>query len=287
VSDPYYNIQGIPSDLINTDEVGVRSLKISLFDGFNNPIKSFDGCVNIHEAHPHSYIVNAEMHRHTATQTTLAVATSGSGLEYQITLTSAAGFTAGGKVHVGNGIREISHATIISVLGNVLTLDRRIDMAHAVGTPVTLSALDMSSIAGTLSTPVVYWSAPGDGEVWHIMRLLFSMVHGTAGDLGLFGNLNPLTNGCLLRVYVGGKFYTFTNWKTNSDISDDMYDVSFNARSGGGGQYGTSGRGTFYNTGAVVRLDGSLGDRIELWVQDNITALDSFTMKMQGHIEGA
>lgn len=258
-----------------------------IISGNGEIINSLDNALDVHDKHVHSFIVNEDVHQHTATSTTLTVATAGTGVEYQITVVSAVGFTVGDALHIQNGAKEYTHPRITVIAGNVFTLDRRIDLAHPIGTTVTKSILDMSTTAGTLATPVEYWAGPPAGQVWHIHRILFSMVHGTAGDLGLFGDLNPLTNGVLLRARVNGTYATLTSWKVNSDIKIDMFDVEFDPRSGGGGSYGTSGRGSFDKTGAVLRLDGDTNDQFEIYVQDDITLLDSFTMKAQGHLEGA
>ncbi len=65
-----------------------------------------------------------------------------------------------------------------------------------------------------------------------------------------------------------------------------MYDVTYAARSGGGGAYGTNARGTFKNAGAVIYLDGDLGDYAEILIQDDLSGLTSFRIKAQGHPEG-
>jgi len=36
----HYNIQGLPSDLLSSDEVGGREIKVSLYDGEGNPLSS-------------------------------------------------------------------------------------------------------------------------------------------------------------------------------------------------------------------------------------------------------
>ena len=113
------------------------------------------------------------------------------------------------------------------------------------------------------------------------------MGHGSAGDFGLFGNVAALTNGVLLRVKIGGNYGTLTNWKTNGDINVDTGEVTFHLRSGGGGTHGTAANGAFKDrTHAVMRLDGDLGDQFEVYVQDDLTGLSFFNMKVQGHIEG-
>lgn len=111
----------------------------------------------------------------------------------------------------------------------------------------------------------------------------------TAGDNGLLGNIPALSNGVVMRVYDGatGKFRTISNWKTNSGIVLDGYTVSYAARSGGGGAYGTNANGNIYdNSGAVIRLNGATGDYIEILVQNDLSSLLSFRQRLLGHIEG-
>jgi len=265
--------------------VELHRSRVSAGDG--EAISSLNNALDIHDADVHSAIVNRYAFQNTATTTTLAVATVGDGTEYQITVASSVGFSVNDRIFIDTSIDEVTLPIIKAIAGNVITLDRRLDKAHAIGDSVTKVITNMASQAGTLASPQSYKLAPMSGEVWHITRLLLSITHNTAGDLGLFGDLAALTNGVVLRVYVSGQFGTLTNWKTSADIKDDMYDVDFDSRSSGGGTYGTSGRGTFKNAGSIVRLDGTLGDYIEILVQDDITGLLSFQVKFQGHPEQA
>lgn len=266
-------------------------LPIGLYDGAGNPLASYthpitgESALDVHVADVHNTVINQYIHQHTATTTTLAVASSVG--DYQITLADATGFSVGDYIHVNTSSIETTHPKVTAIATNTLTLDRRLDKAHLIGDEVIKVIIDMALTGqtGTMASPQIYFAGPPAGQVWHITRILFSMVHGTAGDLGLFGNLAALTNGVVVRAYVSGNYGTLTNWKTSADMKTDMFDVEFDSRSGGGGVYGTSGRGTFTRTGAVVRLDGDLGDQLQIMVQDDITALNFFGMKMQGHLE--
>jgi len=271
---------------------------VNLHDGNGNPINAYFNqatgkyALDIHDADVHNQIINRLAGQFTATSTTVATATTGDGTEYTLDIADATGFANNDYIHINTTSEESTFPQIISAspalptTGPVtLTLDRRLDNAHSVGDTVTKVIIDMASQTATMASPQEYFIGPPVGEVWHITRLLFSMTHGSAGDLSLFGDITALTNGVLLRARIDSNYGTFTNWKTNADIKDDMYDVGFDDRAGGGGRYSTSGRGTFRNAGAIVRLDGDTNDRIEIYIQDDITALDSFTMKFQGHLE--
>jgi len=242
----------------------------------------YRGSANIHDADVHNSPVNEYFHEHTGIISTLSVATVGN--EHQITVANGSLYSAGDGVQIGNGIRELTHPIITNIATNVLTLDRQIDFVHAVGVEVEIVEKDMN-VLGTMASPRKFKLIPEPGSVFHITRILITITHTTASDLGLFGNLSRLANGVVLRVYVGGQYYTFTNWKAASEIKDDMFDVEFDTRSSGGGTYGTSCRGSFDRIKVAVRLDGSDSDYMEVYVQDDLSTLLSFNIKGQGHFE--
>jgi hypothetical protein len=264
---------------------GTDVLKIGVFDGFGNPIGSLHGALDIHDADVHREIINKQLKQDTATTTTFSVAASAG--DTQINLTSAAGFAVNDYLHISNatGEENVLHK-ITALAGTVATLDMPIDRDYAIGDSITKSLVNMA-VTGSLASPLSFKVEPRSGDVWHLYRILIEMTHTTAGDNGLFGNLPELTNGCVLRRYDGttGTYNTYTNWKANGDLVTDMYDVVYAARSGGGGAYGTNGRGTFKNTGSIVYLDGTAGDYAELLIQDDLSSLTSFRIKAQGHFE--
>lgn len=267
---------------------------VAIHDGNGNPISShYDALtdryvINTHDADVHTRIFNRLVHQHTGTETTLSVASAVN--DYQIQVTDTTGFIVGNALHINTGSVENTHPIITAITPGtpgVFTLDRRLDVAHDAGDTVEVSIIDLSSLAGTLASPQIYWAGPEPGEIWHLTQLTLAMGHGTAGDFGLFGNLTALANGVVLRAKVSGNYGSFTNWKTNGDINVDTGSVTFHTRSSGGGTHGTSADGPFKRrTNGIMRLDGDKGDRFELYVQDDVTLLAFWNMKVQGHYEG-
>lgn len=265
---------------------------VVLTDGLGNPLSSFYHAstdkyiLNIHDADVHNRPVNELFHKHLGVASTLTVATNADGSDYTITVANGAIFSVGDDIQIGT---DATHAgikpRIIAIATNVLTLDTRVDALWPIGSLVETISYDLRGAVGTIAAPIKYIALPSASQVIHITRILISMTHGTAGDLGLFGNQAALTNGVVLRAFVGGQYGTFTNWKSNADIKNDMFDLEFDVRSGGGGTHGTSGRGSFSRIGVAVRLDGDAGDFMELYIQDDLTNLTSFKIKAQGHIE--
>lgn len=259
---------------------------IYLHDGEGNPIGSLKGAINVHVADVHDTVINEYFHVHTGVSDTLAIASSKQ--DILINVTNGGLFSVGNEIQISNGAEGTTFPTIKAIATNALTLDRPLDFAFAVGATVEVISTNMA-VLGSLASPVSFKAEPNSSEHWHVIRFILSMTHSSAGDLGLFGNQTALANGVIVRIYKAefDQYGTFTLWKSNSDIKDDMYDVNFDTRSGGGGTYGTTGRGSIkLGTGAVPKVDGSKGDFLEILIQDDLTGLTSFKQKIQGHIEG-
>lgn len=262
-------------------------LKSALHDGFGNPIGSLGGAIDVHAADVHNIPVNDYVHRHTSPTTLIAAVTAG---DIQMQVADATGFVVGSYVHMGPiaNTKEPIHPQVTAqdIPGGIVTFDHPVDFSYVNGEDVSVAIVNMvtGSTGVTLSAPIVYTYRPHNGFIEHIERLLFSIVHTSAADDSKFGGEAALANGIVLRAFVGGQYGTFTNWKTNSDIKLDMFDVEYSAKAGGG-KFGTNGRGSFNRIGVVIRLDPDAGDFLEFLVQDP-QLVESLKIKMQGHVEG-
>lgn len=258
------------------------------FDGYGNPISSLNGAINTHDADPHRIVYNQFLHYDTATTTTLAVATVVGAT--QITLASAVGFAVGDQIKIENGGQEPTFPRIRTLVGAVATLDRPLTLAHAIGADVTKVYTNIAqaglTTTASVASPVVFTSHIPVGVIVHVTGMSIVITDNSAMDFTTFGGITALANGCVPSVYSNGVFGTYTNWKSNFDISSDSFPVEYVSKVGGG-EFGLS---AIYNikdaTEAIVYLDGSLGDRFQLIVQDDLTALTTFRIKLQGHYEG-
>ncbi len=260
-----------------------------LYDSSGNPIssKTVGGIVALttHVESMNNCIVNNHTHALLIPVTTLAASITQ--FDTSINVASTIGFSVGNQVLIADASTiEQSLPTITAITGAVLTLDQPIDKAYAIsGTTITHVDTNMNGV-GSLATPVIYQLQPHVSSVWHITRMNFSMIHSAAADDSKFGSLAALTNGVLFRSTTAlNNTQTYANWKDNRDFISDMYDINYSSKAGGG-KYGTSGRWSFAErTGAIIRLDGSQGDKIEVLVQDDLSALTSFEINFQGHID--
>lgn len=243
------------------------------------------GASNIHDADVHNVPVNDYFHRHGVSTTLSASVVAGA---TAISVVSSAGFNIGDLVHLGplDESQEPIHPAITNIIVNVLVLDRPLDFAYNAGDNVSQAIADMSSAIGTLAAPISYKYRPHSGRVEHELRVILSMTHAAAADDSTFGDQAALTNGVVFRASVSGQTGTFTNWKKNSDIILDMFDVVYTDKAGPG-LFGTRGRGSFAEIEVAVVLNQANGDYLEMLVQDDLTGLSDFRVKVQGHIEGA
>lgn len=250
------------------------------------PYSTFKNAVDIHNADLHIAVANDYFERHDSTVASVLTVAIVAG-DISFTVASAVGFTVGSPVHIGDlpNATEPVHPVITLIVGNVISVDRPLDYDYPIGTAITRSITDLRSLSGTLAAPVVYRYYPHINTVEHVKRIIISMVHGTAGDDSRFGDLSALTNGVVFRGIVAGETHTFTNWKANRDIILDMFDLVYTDKAGSG-SHGTSARGAFSELDVAIHLDPARGDYLEMLVQDNLTALTSFRIKAQGHIEG-
>lgn len=225
--------------------------------------------------------INENFQRDNGASTTLAVAASVG--DTSIEVADATGLTVGNTIRIYNATTtERTHIHITIVAAAVLTLDRPLDNAYSIGDSVVETEIDLSQ-DGSLAAPLSFKITPPSNEVWHILRILPTMTDATAMGDATFGGMTALTNGVVIREYRGGVFRTLTHWGSNSHLKEDMYDVTYSLKPPAGA-YGLSGRWSFYKASFVVKLDGAAGDYLEILVQDSLSALDTFTVKAQGHI---
>lgn len=262
-----------PVDIVSPNPVPVE---------ITSPINDSGDAVKTEPSTPIKRLIITKVYGDVTVQSTVAVAIVSQ--DRDIVLASAAGFTVGDSITNLVAASDRTFPKIVSISVNTITLDKLIDGNYPIGTSIEAVPVELNVLA-TPANPAVFKVKPPSGDVWHITRVMISMTHGTAGDMGKFGGINALTYGIQGRTFISGEYISYTNWKTNGAMASDMYDVRFDARSGGGGDYGTTGRFTFTNAGSPIELIGDDGDEFQFLVQENLSSLDSFEIGVQGHIK--
>ncbi len=185
-----------------------------------------------------------------------------------------------------SGENRFFFAEVLTVVSTTVTVDTPIDFAFDSGDPVQALTRELD-VLGTSGSPLIFsvqGAGVGSGLEIDITRIMFSMILGTAGDDGLFGNLTALTNGVVFRRVDGDTRNVF-NIKDNGELATLAFDVAYTIRSSGGGEFGLRGRYTFAGQdkhGVALRL--MPGDELQLIIQDDLTGLNRFRAVAVGHI---
>lgn len=231
----------------------------------------------------HHNVVNELFHLHTGVGSTIAVAVTAGDISIEVADDTA--FNVTDVVQINNGQIETTFPIITAKPGsNILQLDRPLDFNYEIDDIIEVVHTNLKTTVGTLAAPIIHIAKPEPGKIWNIQRIILTMTHSTAADDSKFGNVARLTNGVVLRAKINGQFGSFTNWKSNGDIIQDMYDVSYSDKAGPG-LFGTSGRGSFSRVGIGVKLNGDDDDFMDILIQDDLTGLTSFLLNAQGYVE--
>ena len=263
-------------------------LPVAHFDGYGNPIRSFGGALNTHDACSHHFVYNQFLHYDTATTTTLSVAASSG--DNQLNFTDTSSYSVGDEIKLENGSLEPVFFEIKVIVANLVTVNTPIAFDHPIGADVTKIHTNLATagltVGATLADPTIFTSHVPAGAIVHITNMSVVMTDTAAMDFTTFGGMVALINGCVLRAKSDGVTGSYTNWKHNLDLDSDAFPVRYQDKVGGG-EFGLS---AVYQikeaTGSIVYLDGSKNDTFELLAQDSLEGLTNFKIKLQGHYEG-
>ena len=251
------------------------------------PIWSFRSALNVHVADVH---VEPIMRHFTAPDwysTTLNSSASIDDTSISVATTTWA--VVWNSIRIEEGIVMETDDPIITVIAAwtpwTLTLDRPLDNTYTTAATVDRVFINLNDAAvWSLATPTLAAVAPPVWETWHINRIIITMTHSTAWDDGKFWNLPALTNWVVLRQTTSILWKnTITNWKTNSDMREDMFDIVYPDRSWGWWDFGTSWIYSFDKLSTVIQLNWDDWDKLEIIIQDDITSLGKFSVKAWGH----
>lgn len=176
-------------------------------------------------------------------------------------------------------------AIILNIIGNLVIIDTPFDYPFTTSGGCSYGSKNLA-VDGSV-TPIIARVGPGnlsDNVEWDIVRALFSITDQTAMDDAKFGGIPALAKGIVLRTKNGITKNIF-NVKTNGQFRLRNFDAEYTDRAPAG-FFGFSSRRTFGGqdkNGVVLRLKAGTNDQIQIIIQDNLTALDSFEVMIQGH----
>jgi hypothetical protein len=204
-------------------------------------------------------------------------------MNYVFTATTGHGINIGDEILLLDVISERDfYATVINVVTDTITVDRPLDFAFTSANTLGRIVTTEMAVSGSLASPQIFSIRAGATERDHT-RVILSMLDDSSMDDGRFGGGNALTNGLVFRI-VNSFQKTIFNWKTNGEIANFCYDVSYSDKAPSG-QYGLRARISFAGQdkhGVALRL--GEGDVLQFVVQDDLTGLVSLKAVVQGHV---
>ena len=177
-------------------------------------------------------------------------------------------------------------AQALGVAGDTITLDTPIPFAFTVAGALGINGVRNAAVDAD-PTPMVFEVAPPAGQVWDVTKTSLFIEGATAAMThSLFGDIAAIANGIVFRVKrSAAKYEILHNIKANVDLMIDT-DATAVSAAMTAATFGLFSFKTFGNegaSGAMLRLDGDLGEKLELLIQDDIDALTYLHAKAHGY----
>lgn len=220
------------------------------------------------------------------TTTTVAVETAIN--DKTVTVADSTGFALGNYLIIYSSVTDrFFTGRILSIVGNVLTIDNPLDSAFPVGAIASASITNMA-VDGSATTQV--FGIRGIPVVnplnvtFHITRIIFNCQTDGTVDLSTFADQSALTNGLVLRKR-NGEYDNIFNIKTNGELDGITLDWNpYSASNPNRGQNGFTSRLTFNGQdkmGTVIEL--SEGSDMEFLVQDDLSGIELLEVVAEGY----
>jgi len=255
---------------------------------FNESNNSLDVLVGDQTTPPVEYFLTQEINSVTIN------GTSGARTR-DITLVAGHGFLIGEFIEIyseedlGGGVlfKRFAQLRVVATAATSITVGQYIgfdlDPANVLFSIRTTGDL---SVDGSV-TSQMFSMGPPNGFKWDLTRTIGQMILTSQPDDALFGNISALTNGVFFGFENDITQDYLVNIFSNAGFRATAYDVNYAVRSGGGGDWGLTYRKSFAGPdkyGVAIRLDGLTNDKFVVYIQDNLTSITEFGIKIMGHI---
>ncbi len=207
-----------------------------------------------------------------------------------IALTAGHGTLVGEIIEIAEvGTTNFIQSEVITVNANVITLDQPVNRIYTTGNSIAQRSTASLLVDGSV-TPEVFSILPLPGQSGDMVRVIWELRGDNNGtmDYSTFGSRAVLTNGCVLRIKNSdGTYRNLFNFKNNGDIIEQCFDMVFLEPATGNTVPGMTARLTWGGQskhGVVIRLDGSIGEELQIVIQDDLTLTNTrFHLTAQGH----
>lgn len=205
-----------------------------------------------------------------------------------INLETGHGFLSGEYIEIQykkDSIVKFFQKKVVSTTATNITIGSFID--EDLTPDVVLSAKRVSAnlaIDGSVSA-FRFSLGPCCDQIWNITKLSGGMTLAGAPDDALFGDQSALTNG----IFFGnegllGQTY-LVDITDNSEFRLSAYNVSYQPKPIGLGNYGLTVEKLFNKLGLAIQLNAKEQEEFVCYVQDDLSAIVNFNFKILGHVK--
>lgn len=195
-----------------------------------------------------------------------------------VTVASGHGFIVG-DVFVIQGYFQ---ARVLTVVGDVLTLNQRANVTYPAGTTVKRTQSNMN-INGSV-TPVIFGLESVAGRRFDLYKLKLAFRGTSEMDDAKFASITALSKGVIFRARFSATRYN--NYFTARDNTEFHLrgTLSYNPKAPAG-SYGAIFEFDLHDDhGVAMRLDQDLGARLEVIIQDDLSAITFMSATVSGHV---
>lgn len=155
-------------------------------------------------------------------------------------------------------------------------METSIDVLRAVGVSLKSGVIDNLNVNGSV-TPVIFGAVPPAGKKWRVKRII-GYIEGTTGfSSEMFANLPALANGVVAKI----NGIEIARWKTNRDMVLDMGFIETPTALAKSDR-ALAGEFCFIGAFGEMVLVDSLSGGIQIEINDNLSTIVSFKVKIQG-----
>lgn len=249
------------------------------------PVKVTNGGLDVNIQDQFTDIVDVFLHDASIASPQNIIASNTAVGDNIITLVTGHGGSVGDTLCLKEENR-IYQGKIIAITGDDITVNTSLDYAYDTGA-IGCIGVDNMAVDGS-AVERVFFITPPLNTIWDITRIIFVILDSDSMDDGKFGGITGgITNGFTLRKTNSEHRNIFTI-HSNEDFRLRAYDVNYlDGGLGPSGLNSVSSRRTFAGqnkNGVTIRLDSTLGDKLEIVIRDNLTSLYSFKAVVQGHV---
>ena len=133
--------------------------------------------------------------------------------------------------------------------------------------------------------PVTFKLAPPADQIWRVATWNISIADAKGFDVAEYGSNGLLANGVEIKGKFGGVVYDLLEFplRSNGDIASVTYDMTLHT-------FGNLddlllAKWNLTDAGQFIRLDGSVGDELQMVINDDMTFLTHQYVMAKGYIE--